>query len=265
LASILIQGSGVTPDRRIILPRALALAVCASATWLTVSAGASSGVTSDATERLMAALDRAARRPARAYKAVRSLRAELVEKGECGWMEVRTDFTPERGLTYSVISEGGSPRIRGRALKNLLDREVEASRNAEAREAAFSTDNYRYELGGMLSNAVQIGLTPRREDPRLIDGVATMDQRTAELSRVEGDLAKSPSFWLKRVRIARRYAAFGGSTLPVQFESFAHVRMFGPAHMVMTIKYLSIDGLPVADRLQAEDARPASPIALSRP
>ena len=126
-------------------------------------------------------------------------------------MEVMTEFTPERGLTYTVVAEGGSSRIRNRALRNVLDREVEASRNAEARAAAFSTENYRYQLGGVLPNAVQIGLMPRREDPRLINGLATMDQRTAELSYVEGDLAKNPSFWVRDVRIARRYSKVGSS------------------------------------------------------
>jgi hypothetical protein len=244
---------------------AVALAISASATWLTVSAGATSGPTSGTTERLMAALDQTARRPARAYKAQRSLKAGLISKGEYGWMEVMTEFTPEHGLTYTVLSEGGSPRIRNRALRNVLDREVEASRSADARAAAFSTDNYRYQLGGVLPNAVQIGLMPRREDPRLINGLATMDQRTAELSYVEGDLAKNPSFWVRDVRIARRYSQISTVTLPVEFRSTARVRMFGPAEMHMTIAYLSIDGVPVDRAPSAADGQPALPILLTQP
>jgi hypothetical protein len=223
----------------------LALALSVSATWLTVGAGATADATSDTTERLMAALDQAARRPARAYTARRSLKAGLTSKGEYGWMDVMTEFSPERGLTYAVLAEGGSSRIRTRALRSVLDREVEASRSAEARAAAFSTENYRYQLGGVLPNAVQIGLMPRREDPRLINGLATMDQRTAELSYVEGDLAKNPSFWVRDVRIARRYSKIGEVALPVDIRSTARVRMFGPAEMHMTITYLSIDGVPV--------------------
>src|SRR4029453_5344220 len=200
---------------RLPMRHAVALAISASATWLTVSAGATGGRTNGTTERLMAALDQTARRPARAYKAQRSLKAGLISKGEYGWMEGMTEFTPEHGLTYTVLSEGGSSRIRSRALRNVLDREVEASRSAEARAAAFSTDNYRYQLGGVLPNAVQIGLMPRREDPRLINGLATMNQHTAELAYVEGDLAKNPSFWVRDVRIARRYSKVGTVTLPV--------------------------------------------------
>jgi len=243
----------------------MALALSVSATGLTVGADATSGPTNGTTERLMAALDQTARRPARAYKAQRSLKAGLISKGEYGWMEVMTEFTPEHGLTYTVLSEGGSSRIRNRALRNVLDREVEASRSADARAAAFSTDNYRYQLGGVLPNAVQIGLMPRREDPRLINGLATMDQRTAELSYVEGDLAKNPSFWVRDVRIARRYSQISTVTLPVEFRSTARVRMFGPAEMHMTIAYLSIDGVPVDRAPSAVDGQPALPILLTQP
>ena len=107
----------------------VALGLAVSATWLVVSAGAASEATSDTTERLMAALDQAARRPPRAYTARRSLKAGLTNKGEYGWMDVMTEFTPGRGLTYTVVAEGGSARVRSRALRNVLDREVEASRS----------------------------------------------------------------------------------------------------------------------------------------
>jgi len=239
------------------------VAFVVSTTWLAAGAGATSDAASDTSERLMAALDHASRRPARAYTARRSLKAGLTSKGEYGWMEVMTEFTPERGLTYTVLSEGGSSRIRDRALRNVLDREVEASRTADARAAAFSTENYRYQLGGVLPNAVQIGLTPRREDPRLINGLATVDQRTAELSYVEGDLAKNPSFWVRDVRIARRYSRIGTVTLPVEFMSTAHVRMFGPAEMHVTTTYLSIDGLPVDDQSATPNLPQTLPLTIS--
>jgi len=232
------------------------MTVAVIATWLTIDTSATSDATSTTTERLMAALDQTARRPARAYTARRSLKGGLPGKGEYGWMDVMTEFTPQNGLSYTVLSEGGSSRIRTRALRNVLDREVEASRSADARAAAFSTENYRYELGGVLPNAIQIGLMPRREDPRLINGLATMDQRTASLSYVEGDLAKNPSFWVRDVRIARRYRSIAGVTLPTDVRSTARVRMIGPGEMHMTITYLSVDGVPV-DR-ERQDAPPAT-------
>lgn len=196
------------------------------------------------TDRLLDALDRAARRPPVAYTAVRTLRAELIEQQEQAWMDVRTEFDPVRGLRYIVLAQGGSDRIRHHALESVLRREVEASRTDGAGRMTFSTDNYRYDLDTQRS-PVSIALTPLRRDERLISGTATLDQATGALLRVEGTLAKSPSFWVRDVRIQRRYATFAEATLPVEVESTAKVRMFGTARMHMTIRYESIAGRPV--------------------
>lgn len=196
-------------------------------------------------DRLLGALDRAARRPPVAYTAVRTLRAELIEQQEQAWMDVRTEFDPARGLRYVVLGQGGSDRIRYHALESVLRREVEASRADAADRLTFSTDNYRYDLDPRRS-PVSIALTPLRRDERLINGTATLDQVTGALLRVEGTLAKSPSFWVKDVRIQRRYATFADATLPVEVASTARVRMFGTARMHMTIRYESVAGRPVA-------------------
>jgi hypothetical protein len=223
---------------------------CAFAWWLGMPIAATPEATSETTTRLMTALDQSARRRPVPYKAYRQLYGELLEKNEQGWMQVLTEFDPENGLRYAVLSEGGSSRIRNRALRHMLDREVGACRKAETQLAAFSTDNYRYQLGAVLGGAVQIDLVPRREDPRLINGTATLHQSSASLLRVEGELAKSPSFWLTDVHVARRYFDFGGLTMPVEVESSAHVRLFGDARLRMTIQYIAVDGRPVGDAPQ---------------
>lgn len=206
-------------------------------------------------DRLLDALDRAARRPPVAYTAVRTLRAELIEQQEQAWMDVRTEFDPVRGLRYVVLAQGGSDRIRHHALESVLRREVEASRTDGAGRMTFSTDNYRYDLDTQRT-PVSIALTPLRRDERLISGRATLDQVTGALLRVEGTLAKSPSFWVRDVRIQRRYATFAEATLPVEVESTAKVRMFGTARMHMTIRYESIAGRPVeATAVQSTQSR----------
>ncbi len=242
-------------------PLRIALAAAALAgvlaCWLMPVAQAT---TSDA-ERgdwFMAALDRAARRPPVAYTAIRSLRAELVDKHEQAWMNVMTEFHPDHGLRYTVLAQGGSDRIRDRALVSLLQKEVDATQRPTAATAAFSTDNYRYALSDARS-AIRIALTPLRRDERLITGTATLDGQTAALVHVEGQLARSPSFWLKDVQIQRRYAAIAGTTLPVSFSSTAHVRMFGTARLQMTIHYLTVAGQRRSQSDTRGDAPPLAP------
>jgi hypothetical protein len=69
-----------------------------------------------------------------------------------------------------------------------------------------------------------------------------------ELVRIEGRLARNPSFWVKHVDIVRSYARIGGAVLPVTLESRAQLRMLGPASLRMTYEYTEIDGQPVGTK-----------------
>ena len=66
-----------------------------------------------------------------------------------------------------------------------------------------------------------------------------------ELVRVQGRLAKNPSFWVNNVDIVRKYERIDGAVLPVAVESKANVRFLGPATFQMTYEYSEIDGRTV--------------------
>ena len=66
------------------------------------------------------------------------------------------------------------------------------------------------------------------------------------LVRLEGQLAKSPSFWIKDVEIVRSYDRIAGIVVPVALESKARVRFLGAATLRMTYRYSEIDGHPVS-------------------
>jgi hypothetical protein len=65
------------------------------------------------------------------------------------------------------------------------------------------------------------------------------------LVRLEGQLAKSPSFWIRNVDIVRTYERIAGSVVPVTMHSQAQMRMFGSATLNMTYQYSHINGRPV--------------------
>lgn len=196
---------------------------------------------------LTAALDAQSRRPAVSYTAKRRLEGELVDKGERGWMEVMTSFHPERGLTHEVIAEGGSTRIRSKALASVLKKEIEASRADDNQRAAFSSENYRFRLIDTPWDGARLELLPLREDVRLLKGTALVDPDSGGLLKVEGRLSANPSFWIRDVHVARTYARVGNNTLPVDLVSTARVRMFGAARLHITNEYLSVDGQAVRD------------------
>jgi hypothetical protein len=89
-------------------------------------------------------------------------------------------------------------------------------------------------------------LSPRRKEPVLVDGTMFLKPGDGNLVRLEGRLAKSPSFWVKNVDIVRKYERIAGVVVPVALESKAQVRLLsGAATLRMTYIYAEIDGRSV--------------------
>jgi hypothetical protein len=222
---------------------AMAVAALAASTAPTVRAA---GDETLAASPILASLDSLSRQNIGSWTARRLLEGELVDKNERGWMEVVTQFDRQRGISHTVVAEGGSNRIRQRALASVLDKEIGASREEEARRAAFSRENYRYRVIEGVWQDVRIELLPLRQDVRLLKGAAVVDSQSGDLLRVEGQLSQNPSFWVRDVYVARTYARFGSATLPVELVSTARVRMFGAARLRIRTQYTSVDGRPVS-------------------
>jgi hypothetical protein len=68
------------------------------------------------------------------------------------------------------------------------------------------------------------------------------------LVRLQGRLAKSPSFWVKNVDIVRTYERIDGVVVPVTLETKAQIRLLGEATLRMTYAYSEIDGRSLASR-----------------
>jgi hypothetical protein len=62
------------------------------------------------------------------------------------------------------------------------------------------------------------------------------------LVRLQGRLARNPSFWITNVEVLWSYDRIDGAIVPVSLKSNAHVRLLGPATMQMTYQYSEIDG-----------------------
>jgi hypothetical protein len=61
------------------------------------------------------------------------------------------------------------------------------------------------------------------------------------LVRVEGRLAKNPSFWVSRVNLVRTYRRLNGVLMPVSLDTTAQLRLFGSSALHMTYRYARID------------------------
>ena len=180
-----------------------------------------------------------------AYRAVRRLEAQ--NGGRHGWIEAETEYSSENGFRYVVTSEGGSNLVRSKVLRAVLEGEREIIAKGEAARSTLDASNYAFHPNGVDDDGlVNILLSPKRKERALLSGTMFLQPDDGDLVRVQGQLAKNPSFWVKNVQIVRSYKRIEGVVMPVSLESSAHVRFLGPATLRMTYAYMQVDGRNVA-------------------
>lgn len=194
----------------------------------------------------------------RQYRALRRFEARNDKLDKSAWMDVWTE-ADRSGFRYDVISRGGSGYILSKVFLEALEAEQKMWREGTSTRAAITADNYRFtecaadvgltfDVGRTLSGSpaerdlICVTLEPRRKDVLLVTGSMFLDPETGDLVRVEGSLAKTPSFWTRRVEIRRQYERVGGVRVPVTVESTASLKMAGLSTMSITYKYESVNG-----------------------
>jgi len=207
------------------------------------TAGAAVPDPADQSVRQFLAQDR--RQPT--YQAARRLEARNGQLS--GWMEAVTAYSQSAGFRYQITAEGGSDSIRNRVLRAVLEGEREIIALGESARSALARENYTFQPNGIGADGLaNIQLTPRRKERVLLLGTMLLRPTGGDLVRLEGRLAKSPSFWVKNVDIVRIYERINGVVMPVRLESRAQVRFLGDATLRMTYRYSEIDGRAVERR-----------------
>ena len=176
-----------------------------------------------------------------------SRRLEAVNGSRNGWLEVTTEYAAETGFRYQITAEGGgSDYIRKKVLRAVLDGERGVVAAGEDTRSTLARTNYNFQPNGIDENGlVRVLISPRRKERALVAGVMLLRPDAGELVRVEGRLAKNPSFWVRNVDIVRKYERICGVVVPVSMDSKAHIRFLGAATLHMTYKYSEINGQPV--------------------
>lgn len=183
------------------------------------------------------------------YQAVRRLTASNPRYNARAWLVARTTVDSDLRFRFEVIEEGGTSYIRRNVLRRALEREQAAYASGQLDRMALTSDNYV--LSGPTSEddgLLRIAITPRRREEMLIDGTLIVTSSDAELVRVEGRLARNPSFWTRRVDVVRRYARVNGVRVATELLSTAHLRIAGLSSFSMCYDYETINGEPVTDR-----------------
>jgi len=178
------------------------------------------------------------------YRGLRRLEAKNGDRS--GWMEAKTDYSLSRGFSYEVSAQGGSGFIRDKILRGVLDHELKIIAQGDAAQSALALANYTFEPMGVDADGLaNVMLSPKRKDRVLVAGTLFLRPGDGDPVRLQGRLAKSPSFWVKNVEILRTYGRIGGVIMPVALESTAEIRWFGPASLRMSYACCEIDCRPV--------------------
>jgi len=182
------------------------------------------------------------------YRALRRLEAQNPKFKQSAWMVAWTEYDHVNGLRYQIVDEGGSGYIRSKVLRAALDGEQKIWANHEPQKASFTRENYLFDDGPDAADGLaSIDVKPKRKDVLLVEGAIFVHPADGELTRIEGKLSKTPSFWTRRVDVIRKYERKAGVRVPISIESVAHVLIAGRSTFKMTYEYQTINGHQVGN------------------
>ncbi len=164
---------------------------------------------------------------------------------------------------FQIVSESGSEFLRRRVLERLVDAEVEAMQKDNRERTAVSPQNYDFRLVGFERTRQRqfyvLEATPKVENKYLFRGRIWVDGQDFAIVRMEGEPAKSPSWWTVRNDIRHSYKKVGDFWLPARNETVTQVRMFGQSFL--TIEYKDYELTP-ARSVQTQATTEAPPVTM---
>jgi hypothetical protein len=141
---------------------------------------------------------------------------------------VDVSFVPPDFKQYTIQQSSGTG-LGERIVRQMLEHETDIVKNYGSTDMSLANYDFRFvreeELSGQHCYVLEI--LPRRKDKTLLRGHIWVDSTTYLLHRTEGEPAKTPSWWLREVRIALVYGDAHGMWLQTASESTADVRLLG--------------------------------------
>ncbi|HMF93682.1 MAG TPA: hypothetical protein VKE96_05285 [Vicinamibacterales bacterium] len=187
------------------------------------------------------------------YRALRHFEARNEKFDMSAWMDVWTEVDAS-GFHYRVVAEEGSDKIRSRVFREALESERKLWATGAEQAASLTPANYLFEDRGVAEGLAALTIKPRRKDVLLVDGSIFLRPEDGDLLKLEGDLAKPPSFWTRHVRIVRQFQRFAGVRLPVSLDAVANLRFFGQSTFHAVYEYETVN----AERVGTPQLRAAA-------
>jgi hypothetical protein len=140
----------------------------------------------------------------------------------------QVNFAPPGENGYTLGKAQGGDRVE-KIVRKILDRETELRSHAD--RTSITSRNYEFALLGQETlngrRCYVVELKPRREVPELLRGKAYVDAADFRIRRIEGEPAKSPSWWVHNVQVSLDYGEVLGLWLQLASRATADVRWMG--------------------------------------
>jgi hypothetical protein len=213
-------------SRASLLPLAVMVAGLSAFTF---SQEPASGELSSVVQRLEQAQSVA--QPRSAYEVIREYRLFGPNNSRpTSEVTAKIDYRPPNQKTYVIQKRSGSSRGE-QVVKRILDHEAEMASHNSNSTAVLTTQNYNFSYLGEHTNLGRryflLGLQPKRKEKDLVAGTAWVDASSFHVLHIEGELAQSPSWWVKKVHVAIDFADFAGAWQQTRMEAVADVRFIG--------------------------------------
>jgi hypothetical protein len=165
------------------------------------------------------------------YSAITVIRAQLPETDQQGEIEVQKHFSAPRTLQFTPVHYSGDGFVKSNIITRLLQSEVDHVQKDDGALTAISNKNYKFSYKGTAhvnDRLVHVfHIKPRVKRPGLFKGRIFIDAYTGSLVRAEGQVVKSPSFFVKKLEFAQDYTDVGNFTFPSHMHSEAKARVVG--------------------------------------
>jgi hypothetical protein len=165
------------------------------------------------------------------YQVIREYRLSGEKASEAGSEVVAEidSISPEE-KSFVIQKRVGSGRAE-EVVRKILQHETNASTPKQQSESAINSQNYFITYLGAStlngSSCYLLGLEPRRKDTELVRGKVWVDAHSFQIRHIEGELAKNPSWMLKKVTLKVDFADVRGVWLQTGMEAVADVRFIG--------------------------------------
>lgn len=154
-------------------------------------------------------------------------------------MLVRVSCEQDGSKHFDIVSEHGWQAASKHVFRKMLESEAKLSRPSERRKTELTPQNYDFRLAGTAElngrSAYVLDVVPKRRDQFLFRGRIWIDANDYALVRVEGEPAKKPSFWIRKIRFSHTYAKQGRFWFAARTQSETRVLFFGETEV--TINY----------------------------